>query len=540
MNPRLRSAGLIAHLRTTTRSSQPPPRCGTGPRSPRPPLAGTRPGQGIQANRVSPGPLARCVNAPHLVALVLAGARVGGGVLVEHAEGIAAWPQARSSRQRQGTPNSAFSCIRPPWALTSARSGAGTAPPGVTTTFALIAYPSSVHTKTPKPAKNPPRDACTRGRRIEARGAEQAGSRMPPSDRTRSRPSQQSGKSVPRVRGQNGEQAAGCPALGSQEKVRPGVTRMFASVVPGMAQLVRRMMDRIPGVQVTDVGFDGRSDLVLFEVGRGYREVLWSLRTIEDLFVEVGRTMRSGGDKANSIAGRIWRPEGVEKALSVWAAEHRPLAGTMTYRVIARVLQESSFLRTDLRKALTQSISAEKPKWRVADPSQIEVWISEYQAGRIVAGLRLSDASMRQHDGREAERSGALRPTVAATMVSLAGEPDGILLDPCCGSGTILSEAIAVGWNDVRGGDADLDAVEIARRNAPTANVKQWDVRRLGLPDCICQRGGHEPSFRPTVQCSRSNVYMACRESGRNGARNAAGWMPRLARTRDSPRHRSS
>ncbi len=258
---------------------------------------------------------------------------------------------------------------------------------------------------------------------------------------------------------------------------------MFVTVVPGMAGLISRMMDRIPGVQVTDVGFDGRSDLILFEVDRGYREALWSLRTIEDLFVEVGRTIRSSGDKPHSIARRIWRPEGVEKALSVWAADHRPLAGRMTYRVIARVLQESSFLRTDLRKALTQSISAEKPKWRFSDPAQIEVWVSEYQAGRLVAGLRLSDASMRQHDGREVERSGALRPTVAAAMVSLAGEPSGILLDPCCGSGTILSEAVAAGWDDVRGGDIDPWAVEIARRNASAASVKQWDVRQLELPD---------------------------------------------------------
>jgi 23S rRNA G2445 N2-methylase RlmL len=68
------------------------------------------------------------------------------------------------------------------------------------------------------------------------------------------------------------------------------------------------------------------------------------------------------------------------------------------------------------------------------------VWVVEYQPGKIVAGLRVSDLRMRQHEGRDIERSGALRPTVAAAMVHLAGKPDGILLDPC-GSGTILAEA---------------------------------------------------------------------------------------------------
>src|SRR5580692_3550969 len=77
---------------------------------------------------------------------------------------------------------------------------------------------------------------------------------------------------------------------------RPGTTRMFAGVVPGMAALVTSELERLPGVHVTGAGFDGRSDLILFDVDRGGREGLWSLRTIEDLFVETGRTDRSAGD----------------------------------------------------------------------------------------------------------------------------------------------------------------------------------------------------------------------------------------------------
>ncbi|HLB76798.1 MAG TPA: hypothetical protein VJO72_07170, partial [Candidatus Dormibacteraeota bacterium] len=60
---------------------------------------------------------------------------------------------------------------------------------------------------------------------------------------------------------------------------------------------------------------------------------------------------------------------------------------------------------------------------------QIEVWISEYLPGRFVAGLRLSDVKMRQHEGRLVEREGALRPTVASAMVRLAGDGAGLLLD---------------------------------------------------------------------------------------------------------------
>lgn len=68
-------------------------------------------------------------------------------------------------------------------------------------------------------------------------------------------------------------------------------------------------------------------------------------------------------------------------------------------------------------------------------------------------------------------------------MVNLAGAPGETLLDPCCGSGTILSEALAAGWEASRGGDIDPDAVEVARRNALGAEVTEWDVRHLPLPD---------------------------------------------------------
>ena len=108
--------------------------------------------------------------------------------------------------------------------------------------------------------------------------------------------------------------------------------------------------------------------------------------------------------------------------MSVWAEEVRPLAGTMTFPVIAGSCR-SVPLRTDLRRQLTRAIQRDRPRWRIEDPAQIEVWVSEYAQGRFVAGLRLSDERMRQRGGRVLEREGALRPTVARAMGLLAGEP---------------------------------------------------------------------------------------------------------------------
>jgi SAM-dependent methyltransferase len=255
---------------------------------------------------------------------------------------------------------------------------------------------------------------------------------------------------------------------------------MFVTVVPGLTALVTADLAQRPGVHVTDTGFDGQSDVILLDVDRGGREGLSSLRTVEDLFVEVGRTARSSGDSPPGIASRVWRPEGVEKALSAWSAEVRPLSRAMTFRVITRLLSGPSLLQAELRKALSRAIALDKPRWRTADPAQVEAWISEYQPGRLVAGVRLSDASVRP---RAAQRPGALRPTVAALMVGLAGEPRDVLLDPCCGGGTILSEALAAGWRDVQGSDIDAAAVQAARRNVPRAGVLEGDARSIDLPD---------------------------------------------------------
>lgn len=102
-------------------------------------------------------------------------------------------------------------------------------------------------------------------------------------------------------------------------------------------------MTTLPGITVTGSGFDGRSDIIFFEVDRSGRGLVVGLRTTEDVFVEVGRTLRSEGDHPRWIAQRIWRPQRVQRALSVWAEEVRSLSASMTFRVIVRVLQERSF-----------------------------------------------------------------------------------------------------------------------------------------------------------------------------------------------------
>ena len=259
--------------------------------------------------------------------------------------------------------------------------------------------------------------------------------------------------------------------------------RMFAFAVPGLAGLLAGELEAIEGVRALETGFDGRSDVVTFTAGKGSVKYLSGLTLAEDIFVEAGRTLRSEGDRASWVAGRLLKPERTTRAFQVLGQIRYAVRARASYRVIVRVRHERSFLRTDLRRHLAATIARQQPRWHFDDPSDLELWAVEYQPGKIIAGYRASDGRMRGHDGRAEERSGALRPTVAAAMVSLAGKPADALLDPCCGSGTILSEAIDAGWNKVYGADIDPRAVEIAHRNARGVRYRVGDARNIDLDE---------------------------------------------------------
>ncbi len=260
--------------------------------------------------------------------------------------------------------------------------------------------------------------------------------------------------------------------------------------------MVRRQLEAAGGVQVTGTGSDGRAEIVFFEADRAGRAEALQSRLAEQMLAEIGRAGRAGGAGPTAIASTAWQRDGVQRALSVWADEVRPLAGSMTFRVIARVLNESRFPRAELRRAMSDVIAADKPRWKFAEPAQLEISISEWHDGQYVAGLRLSEARASagprpQSAGHGGAAAGALPQTVAAAMVQLAGppgrarQPGNTLLDPCCGAGTILAEALAAGWT-ADGNDSDPGAVEAAMRTAPGANVGLGDARELLLPDdCV-------------------------------------------------------
>src|SRR5215472_8610810 len=118
------------------------------------------------------------------------------------------------------------------------------------------------------------------------------------------------------------------------------------------ARLFAGELEAIEGIRALETGFDGRSDIVTFTAGKRSVRHLSGLALAEDIFVEAGRTLRSEGDRASWIAGRLLKPERTTRALQVWGQIRYAVCARASYRVIVRVLHERSFLRTDLRRHL--------------------------------------------------------------------------------------------------------------------------------------------------------------------------------------------
>lgn len=102
----------------------------------------------------------------------------------------------------------------------------------------------------------------------------------------------------------------------------------------------------------------------------------------------------------------------------------------------------------------------------------IEIILME-AGGKILVGETLcvqpfKDLSRRDF-GRPArdDLSGMLPPKVAQIMINLAGlrDQEAVIVDPFCGSGTILTEAILMGYKNLFGSDVSLKAVEDTRKN---------------------------------------------------------------------------
>jgi 23S rRNA G2445 N2-methylase RlmL len=247
--------------------------------------------------------------------------------------------------------------------------------------------------------------------------------------------------------------------------------------------------------------------IVVFRV-ESMDERLLKLRTTEDVFL-----FAWGTDQLT------WRAEDLDR-IARWTAREpdwpallrlhhavRPKPkGKPTYRLVVQMTGKHGYRRHDARDALAKGLAGKlPPSWPHAEENAaLEIWLT-IDNTTAVCGVRLSDRTMRHRAYQLEHRPASLRPTVAAAMVRLAEiRPRHVVLDPMCGTGTLLAEHL-LAIRDERcekppalGGDLEAHAVAAAATNLRRVGafaLARWDARRLPLPDASVDRILSNPPF---------------------------------------------
>lgn len=271
-------------------------------------------------------------------------------------------------------------------------------------------------------------------------------------------------RAAPRV---NHERQAPAPSLPSLSQIRAepsGERRYFARTTRGL-ELIAATEARIRlGAGIEETGHR----LVRFSLPHEDAPVT-ALSTADDVFEEFA-----------AIAGVGTTTKSVEELAAVVEVVPRndrtQMAGN--FEVVASFIGSRKYTRYDvedeLGPALSKRLGGRYVSRRSGDPGTVsKSWRIHLWDDRMVLGCRVSDRPLHRRPYRMETVPGALHPPVASAIALLADvAPRDRVLDPFCGSGTLLIEA---GRNSQTGGllgfDINPHHVDIALRNAWAAEM---------------------------------------------------------------------
>ncbi len=279
---------------------------------------------------------------------------------------------------------------------------------------------------------------------------------------------------------------------------------LYATVQPGLEAVAADEINRVLGGEVKKV----TRGLVVFRLDEVTPAVL-ELRTTEDVFLLAWGSDAITYSKADLEKIRKWtatKPNWPE-LFKIHHAVRPKTKGKPTFHLVCQREGEHGFRRVDALDAMADGLSGKIPAgWQPQDENAwLEIWLT-IKGQTAVCGLRLSDRTMRHRSYKGDHVPASLRPTVAGAMVYLAGVGPGMsVLDPLCGAGTIVAEAIEVakvrgkaGRIEVLGGDIDPNAMFVTGenlRNVGPAVTCRWDARRLPLESETVDRIVTNPPF---------------------------------------------
>jgi 23S rRNA G2445 N2-methylase RlmL len=252
-------------------------------------------------------------------------------------------------------------------------------------------------------------------------------------------------------------------------------------VTRGLEPIAARELGSVPGVALGEVGYRRVAASL-----RGALAPLLSLRLADDVFLAAATWSGIGKPRA-ALAELSAQAARLDlRAAAAGCAEVRRLPATPAFAISTSFVGARNYSGEEIKRAVAETIARRHGwAWRERDDEAdlgVRLFI-EHETCHV--GLRLARRPLHERAWKGVHRPGSLRPTVAAAMLALAGpRPGDVLLDPCCGGGTILAEAPS--GITALGGDIDATALIDARANltavGATARLARWDARRLPLP----------------------------------------------------------
>jgi 23S rRNA G2445 N2-methylase RlmL len=210
---------------------------------------------------------------------------------------------------------------------------------------------------------------------------------------------------------------------------------------------------------------------------------LRDLRTVDDVFVEVGRVEGVGTtrDALGSMARHV-----ADLPYEALVRDPLDLPAAPRVDVVASVEGRRTYSRFHVENAvgplvasrLRGSYLARTGDGRV--PGEADLSVRLFLRGpTAIAAVRLGRRPLHRRPYKQDTGPGTLHPPVAAALARLADPPaGGVLLDPFCGDGTIAIEArLAHRGVRVVGSDIDAARLDHAAANADRAGVRPPLVR---------------------------------------------------------------
>src|SRR5262245_17701032 len=277
------------------------------------------------------------------------------------------------------------------------------------------------------------------------------------------------------------------------------VDRSFlARSIRWLEWIVAAELSTKPGVAVTQVGHRE------IHVRAPLQKELTQLGSPDDVFIEVGRIQ----DVHHTRDGLVTLAAGVTRLPLIEAVRDlgliRDIARDFSFDVIASFLGRRNYNRTEIEDTVGQAMAVQLGRRYVQHAASsakvMDVsWRVHIRDREAIVGLRLASGPLHRRPYKLKSGPGSLHPPVAFSMAALADlQPGSLVIDPCCGAGTILIEAQKLQSDAlVIGSDIDVAAIKASRENSRRANV---------APRLLVADAGRLPYQRGSVDRVISNL----------------------------------